>query len=655
MSSAAGHASPPPGSLTPALAPLRPPRHSSMLPVLLVALLILTIACGWTYLRIFALSSASRKITPYSRGNVQQQPSSLRSADRSVIAAVWFAVIMTLWSLAQTYRVSRSGINCVEREDQYIRDVRFDALWAAGGAASRAATTASASSSSSSSAALVPSSASVSTMIAEDEMLYDLPDLSEFLPGFVLEFRDVCGPGSAPVPAPAPALSPAAAAAGINDRSKRGLSIGGPPAPPSLVLSAQSTPHLLLPTLTSKINGCRRWCTRCSLYKPDRAHHCHHCGRCIKKLDHHCIFISSCIGFHNYKSFLLFIAYAVLGCGIIVADCWWGAQILTLGQSIDGMASASMSAGASLSLLVLFALCGSVVLTLPFFLAFHARIALLEGCTTLEWNEVLPDRMTFLGVDGSWSNSSGGLLKSFLSLFASSSGRTPIAAASMADAHPFRLSCFQNFKQVFGFSIWIWPLPISIYRSNKKIITGGATAATKTAAAAAAANKSIDNQQPSGTASILRSVGRGLDDAAGSPNTGTDVELDELSAVPLLSSLTAAGSPIAAPPLSKSVLASWELARWEATHRVPQEASKFERLYPHPLYDDVSAATAGLDARSSKAARLRRAAQGLLGREESQLLAEWQARGIMFPTHAAAINPQMALWREGKLFKQAQE
>jgi len=149
--------------------------------------------------------------------------------------------------------------------------------------------------------------------------------------------------------------------------------------------------------------------------------------------------------------------------------------------------------------------------------------------------------------------------------------------------------------------------------------------------------------------------------ASGSPSTGTDLELDELSAVPLLSSLTAGGSPIAGPaPLSKSVLATFELAAWESRHPVPRAQSVLERmhLHQHPLYDQtaveaVAAAQGHGSAWASKGARLRAAAQGLLGQEESQLIAEWQARGLLFPTHPSVVNPQMALWREGKLFKQA--
>lgn len=38
-----------------------------------------------------------------------------------------------------------------------------------------------------------------------------------------------------------------------------------------------------------------------------RVSHCSSCGHCLYRLDHHCIWTQSCIGYINQKSFLLFI------------------------------------------------------------------------------------------------------------------------------------------------------------------------------------------------------------------------------------------------------------------------------------------------------------------------------------------------------------
>ncbi|XP_071899043.1 palmitoyltransferase ZDHHC15 isoform X8 [Anas platyrhynchos] len=62
-----------------------------------------------------------------------------------------------------------------------------------------------------------------------------------------------------------------------------------------------------------------RFCDRCQLIKPDRCHHCSVCAICVLKMDHHCPWVNNCIGFSNYKFFLLFLAYSLLYCLYIAA------------------------------------------------------------------------------------------------------------------------------------------------------------------------------------------------------------------------------------------------------------------------------------------------------------------------------------------------
>ncbi|XP_070818082.1 palmitoyltransferase ZDHHC15B [Chaetodon trifascialis] len=74
-----------------------------------------------------------------------------------------------------------------------------------------------------------------------------------------------------------------------------------------------------LPIFTRAQSGAIRFCDRCQVLKPDRCHHCSVCETCVLKMDHHCPWVNNCVGFSNYKFFLLFLSYSMLYCVFIAA------------------------------------------------------------------------------------------------------------------------------------------------------------------------------------------------------------------------------------------------------------------------------------------------------------------------------------------------
>ena len=53
----------------------------------------------------------------------------------------------------------------------------------------------------------------------------------------------------------------------------------------------------------------QRNCTICSIRRPKKCQHCFFCDNCIEEFDHHCQYVSNCIGKRNKKYFLFFIFF----------------------------------------------------------------------------------------------------------------------------------------------------------------------------------------------------------------------------------------------------------------------------------------------------------------------------------------------------------
>ncbi|KAG0158285.1 hypothetical protein PDIDSM_5798 [Penicillium digitatum] len=128
-------------------------------------------------------------------------------------------------------------------------------------------------------------------------------------------------------------------------------------------------------TVTS--TGESRYCKKCQCPKPDRAHHCSTCKRCVLKMDHHCPWLATCIGLHNYKAFLLFLIYTSIFCWVDfgIAAVWVWTEILNDTQYMDTMLPVNVVLLAILS--------GIIGLVLGGFTAWHISLA-MRGTTTIE-------------------------------------------------------------------------------------------------------------------------------------------------------------------------------------------------------------------------------------------------------------------------------
>ncbi|XP_022743642.1 probable protein S-acyltransferase 16 [Durio zibethinus] len=174
--------------------------------------------------------------------------------------------------------------------------------------------------------------------------------------------------------------------------------------------------------------GDLRYCQKCSHFKPPRAHHCRVCKKCVLRMDHHCIWISNCVGHSNYKVFFVFIVYAVIACiyslvllvGSITNDSQKDEQ-----QSADSFRITYVISGL---LLVPLSVALSVLL------GWHIYL-ILQNKSTIEYHE---------GVRAMWLAEKGGNVYE----------------------HPYDLGAYENLTTVLGPSIFCWICPASRHIGN---------------------------------------------------------------------------------------------------------------------------------------------------------------------------------------------
>jgi len=68
-----------------------------------------------------------------------------------------------------------------------------------------------------------------------------------------------------------------------------------------------------------------RFCGTCNLWRPPRSKHCRDCDNCVLEFDHHCPWVSNCIGERNHKYFVWFL---VSTCALVCFTVFWSGFVL---------------------------------------------------------------------------------------------------------------------------------------------------------------------------------------------------------------------------------------------------------------------------------------------------------------------------------------
>eukprot|EP01096_Ripella_sp_DP13-Kostka_P006835 TRINITY_DN2466_c0_g5_i1.p1 TRINITY_DN2466_c0_g5~~TRINITY_DN2466_c0_g5_i1.p1 ORF type:complete len:424 (-),score=137.86 TRINITY_DN2466_c0_g5_i1:77-1222(-) len=147
-------------------------------------------------------------------------------------------------------------------------------------------------------------------------------------------------------------------------------------------------------------------------YRPLRGHHCSVCRKCVRKMDHHCPVIANCVGWGNYKYFLLMLIHS----GVV---CLFGAMCVVLKFLLLGWSQSSSGSEVLLLVVGLVAFLYSLILIL--FGLYHVHLT-LRNVTTLE-------NMTYSHSRSNRKN-------------------------------PFDVGRKENWRQVFGDSPLLWFVPV---------------------------------------------------------------------------------------------------------------------------------------------------------------------------------------------------
>ncbi|PGH10510.1 hypothetical protein AJ79_05438 [Helicocarpus griseus UAMH5409] len=237
-------------------------------------------------------------------------------------------------------------------------------------------------------------------------------------------------------------------------------------------------------SLTVNSAGGKRYCKKCQCVKPDRTHHCSSCKRCVLKMDHHCPWLATCVGFRNYKAFLLFLIYTCLFCWVCfaVSATWVWTEVLNDTRFAESLAPVSN--------ILLSIIAGIIGLVLTGFTAWHISLA-VRGLTTIECLEktryLAPIRQSFdrqrherlTPVNGAMDQGFGHRLQGYgQQIFDAHANAIPGVtraeegeerSSPTATSRPLDLESGQNYFQNHASNQYLTPAQQSLYHSYEEL------------------------------------------------------------------------------------------------------------------------------------------------------------------------------------------
>ncbi|EAZ62849.2 predicted protein [Scheffersomyces stipitis CBS 6054] len=196
----------------------------------------------------------------------------------------------------------------------------------------------------------------------------------------------------------------------------------------------ESPPAQFLEIHTINSPSSYRYCSKCSVWKPDRTHHCSATGKCVLRMDHYCPWFSTTVGFFNQKFFIQFLVYLTIHsfylCIVSSAILW---KFLA--------SSAYEEEFISINVVALFVLSLAFGIALACFSGLQIYFLLLN-MTTIEFQDFRWSSMRKIGGSFQYDFDSTGKQKAL--------------------GHIYDLGYYKNFTSIMGHTWKDWLLPLTV-------------------------------------------------------------------------------------------------------------------------------------------------------------------------------------------------
>ncbi|OJJ48355.1 hypothetical protein ASPZODRAFT_130357 [Penicilliopsis zonata CBS 506.65] len=219
------------------------------------------------------------------------------------------------------------------------------------------------------------------------------------------------------------------------------------------------------------------YCSKCSQFKTDRAHHCREVDRCVRKMDHFCPWVGGVVAESSFKFFIQFLVYTAMFCIFCLVVF---AYFLAEAKRETGRVNAHWAVGIGLSGLFGLFSCGMTLSSLQLALQNLSTIEHIDHRATI-WTLAIrvPDHL-LNATESQWAPTFRTITYPLQSLSPPAEAEPGPGPGQQEDSlkpdaerrvfailqtrqgeNPFDLgSPLKNLQQVMGYSVLDWLLPL---------------------------------------------------------------------------------------------------------------------------------------------------------------------------------------------------